>query len=692
MVTATTTNKKKDGHIYWHMAEFNLYKMVPTGDVRPYLASGGLTSEHIRRAKEALAEAEKVYVKGTTDSDFDTAAENLEQEYNVLLALLKNVLPVELTIDEANPRLYKIIIKRADKNSKVLSFDEPTSDKVKVVDNGANKSYQAWYFMPGENGILIKPFNGNGKVLSVDNKDDGQSKANIAAADIYKFQEWGFTRSTLSGCTDYFYIKLVGDDSAGTFSHNGGFSATSYMGIWSGGFNTSDGGSLFKFIDAEFSNENARYYQLSDVVDTMLEPKSDPGYPSEGYDEYAEAYTTAKALQYSGNANSSASCYEAYVELQTAYQTWKTSTGEIFKPVHGAVYRIRNYVNNVGSGASKNHYLAVDGAQMIFSTVASASGVNDMWVCLKYGENDYRFVSALGTLALGWKCGAENPQSYQITTGTDNMFGAVTFVGNSVAGSNKLSLTNHLYLGRGAVQFDQSSAKMQETNWSTDWYLETVEDANVVFERTIPAGHHWGTLYLPYAVEVPANLTAYYANSVDATNKVVDLQDVGNVIPAYTAVIVNRADDNATETFSFKQTAKTGTAVNGNKFAGRIIASAVGGANDTNNYYLLLNAGKGEAFYWVYKECDGTGEITTPGKHDGGYIKCDANKAYLAVPSTATSAGALSFRFGGDTTEIDEVIGENGEVKAIYDLQGRKLTEITEPGVYIVDGKKIVVK
>ena len=691
MVTATTTNKKKDGHIYWHMAEFNLYKMVPTGDVRPYLASGGLTSEHIRRAKEALAEAEKVYVKGTTDSDFDTAAENLEQEYNVLLALLKNVLPVELTIDEANPRLYKIIIKRADKNSKVLSFDEPTSDKVKVVDNGANKSYQAWYFMPGENGILIKPFNGNGKVLSVDNKDDGQSKANIAAADIYKFQEWGFTRSTLSGCTDYFYIKLVGDGSAGTFSHNGGFSATSYMGILSRGFNTSDGGSLFKFIDAEFSNENARYYQLSDVVDTMLEPKSDPGYPSEGYDEYAEAYTTAKALQYSGNANSSASCYEAYVELQTAYHTWKSATGDIFKPVHGAVYRIRNYVKSVGDGASKNHYLAVDGAQMIFSTVASASGVNDMWVCLKYGENDYRFVSALGTLAFGWECGAENPQSYQITTGTDNMFGAVTFVGNSVAGSNNLSLTNHLYQGRGAVQFDHSSVKKQATNWSTDWYLETVKDANVVFERTIPAGHHWGTLYLPYAVEVPANLTAYYANSVDATNKVVNLQEVDNVIPAYTAVIVNRADDNATETFSFKQTAKTGTAVNGNKFAGRIIASAVGGANDTNNYYLLLNAGKGEAFYWVYKECDGTGEITTPGSHDGGYIKCDANKAYLAVPSTATSAGALSFRFGGDTTEIDEVIGESGEVKAIYDLQGRKVVNPKE-GLYIVDGKKVFIK
>jgi hypothetical protein len=35
---------------------------------------------------------------------------------------------------------------------------------------------------------------------------------------------------------------------------------------------------------------------------------------------------------------------------------------------------------------------------------------------------------------------------------------------------------------------------------------------------------------------------------------------------------------------------------------------------------------------------------------------------------------------------------ENGEIKAIYDLQGRKLTKITEPGFYIVDGKKVWVK
>ena len=41
---------------------------------------------------------------------------------------------------------------------------------------------------------------------------------------------------------------------------------------------------------------------------------------------------------------------------------------------------------------------------------------------------------------------------------------------------------------------------------------------------------------------------------------------------------------------------------------------------------------------------------------------------------------------------VDEVKAENGEVKAIYDLQGRRLNAITEPGIYIVNGKKVLVK
>ena len=47
---------------------------------------------------------------------------------------------------------------------------------------------------------------------------------------------------------------------------------------------------------------------------------------------------------------------------------------------------------------------------------------------------------------------------------------------------------------------------------------------------------------------------------------------------------------------------------------------------------------------------------------------------------------------GGEETGINEVNGENDEVKTIYDLCGRKVSSIEKPGIYIVDGKKVIVK
>ena len=189
--------------------------------------------------------------------------------------------------------------------------------------------------------------------------------------------------------------------------------------------------------------------------------------------------------------------------------------------------------------------------------------------------------------------------------------------------------------------------------------------------------------------EVPENITADYATAtaVDVSNKVIGLTEVENVIPSYTAVLINRADDGATETFSFDYTTEKGNAVTGDVFEGRIMETYVGDAN--YNYYLLLNASKGEAFYWVAKEYAEDGGAAGS---NGTHIKCEANKGFLALSAGTTNAGALSFRYGGDTTEVDEIESENGEVKTIYDLQGRKLSEITEPGIYIVNGKKVLVK
>ena len=43
-------------------------------------------------------------------------------------------------------------------------------------------------------------------------------------------------------------------------------------------------------------------------------------------------------------------------------------------------------------------------------------------------------------------------------------------------------------------------------------------------------------------------------------------------------------------------------------------------------------------------------------------------------------------------TGITEVKGEDGKVKTIYDLSGRRVKTIAERGIYIIDGKKTLVK
>ena len=50
-----------------------------------------------------------------------------------------------------------------------------------------------------------------------------------------------------------------------------------------------------------------------------------------------------------------------------------------------------------------------------------------------------------------------------------------------------------------------------------------------------------------------------------------------------------------------------------------------------------------------------------------------------------------AYEFTG-TTGIENVKGENGKVKTIFDLTGRRIESITAPGIYIVDGKKVLVK
>ena len=911
---------------------------------------------------------------------------------------------VRLTTDEANPVLYKIVIKRADDNSKVLRYDN-NDGKVAVGDNNTDRTWQAWYFMQGDNGITIHPFNANGDVIGVNDNGDGAGKVTTAAEGVNAYDEW-----TLVERADGYYNIQISDGS-NYLSHNGG--GSNKMGLWDGN-PTGDGGTLFKFVEAEFTNDNAHYYQLSDmksIITANVYGGTSVGlYTMDAVTAYREgACATAQALVDAGSAtSSSADCYAAYQALLTgkaalAYNApaankvyyivstasgdgrgyctgkyvhtyteshvhtnatwgnhtydqrhllfdnaadisqlslaafqfeetgtlgsykmknlhtglyvksfnkdaehlgaeadaqvvtlvpvtdgqvalkignnnpmhaqndysvivswtaepnnpstwtineatnleemykltvpesgfatlnlafnvvlpegvaaydfvesdiaqaeggdrreftlrpvatdgevlakntpviikaiageynlkatlsndnvkngtagsvlrgnyWQTTVGTaqvnylpavvdnglVFNKVNaddtavaantvwavlstadngatiyeyvpapeaptveiaaGKVYRIKNYTVNTPD-EYKYHYLMNSNVSIAFPTSVEADDKSAMWVCTSVDADThkYTFVSALGTAAFGWQGVAEDALEYTISDGT--IAGTVTLAN----GTTSLALTTEAYHNSGKVAFNQASngIKVQHADhWSTDWYLEEVNNPGVSFTKSISKDNEWATMYLPYAVAIPEGVVAYYAAADGAiVDKTINLTQLNGTIPAKTAVLLHRAEAAATEgetpaaptTNEYTFNLADDVEAVANLFEGKIMQTAISAVNA--KVYLLIKYNKKEAFYWMADEYNASCEFVGTG---AGYVKCDANKGYLTLP-VQDAASSYSFRYEG-TTGVEEVKGENGEVRTIYDLQGRKLTEITKPGFYIVDGEKVFVK
>lgn len=74
-------------------------------------------------------------------------------------------------------------------------------------------------------------------------------------------------------------------------------------------------------------------------------------------------------------------------------------------------------------------------------------------------------------------------------------------------------------------------------------------------------------------------------------------------------------------------------------------------------------------------------------------VKLGAQRWYLDIVTNGSKPqAAISIRAVDGTTGINEVKTDNVEVKAIFDLTGRRVAEMTVPGIYIVGGKKVLVK
>lgn len=152
----------------------------------------------------------------------------------------------------------------------------------------------------------------------------------------------------------------------------------------------------------------------------------------------------------------------------------------------------------------------------------------------------------------------------------------------------------------------------------------------------------------------------------------------GYYVPANTGVLVYSTE--ATAPYYFPKEAQTVT-LPANQLKP---APADGGAFTAETgykYYKLAydnyTAKTGLGFYW--------------GAENAGAFKVKPGTAYLAVPESDAS-NAKGFAFDGETTGIENVNVAANQSKTIYNLNGQRISNMSQAGLYIVNGKKVVIR
>ena len=199
--------------------------------------------------------------------------------------------------------------------------------------------------------------------------------------------------------------------------------------------------------------------------------------------------------------------------------------------------------------------------------------------------------------------------------------------------------------------------------------LKNIDEMSAVsFDITI-AGSGYSSLAKPFGLDFanasPTGLEAYVASAVTASDVTLTAKTEA---PASTGVILK-----GTAGSKYTIPAKNGAAsVGTNKLKTAVTATALA----DGSFYIL----KGGKFCLVTGAADEAAR-TVP-----------AGKAYLLASDVPNNAPELAFDFGGETTSISDVRNKISDVKGdIFNLAGQRVAQPTK-GLYIVNGKKVVIK
>lgn len=507
---------------------------------------------------------------------------------------------------------------------------------------------------------------------------------------VWKFTKSEFTSSSTNECNRY--------DGAFPFSITNGayylmMGDASMAGVKA--YSTVDAGSRFQLIVADNTSdftqacktvEAYEFKTRKEQITTVLEPNVDKlGYPTK------DAWNAFKSTVASAQQVS---------EVNTALDALLAVNNLVY-PTDGQAYYIRP-VNKGATNRSANRlYCGTDNTLSI--GVGETDNASAIFYCHKVGEHKYIFTNNAGKYmrfradgkdfngdGSGFADAYGNEQIFtlypmqnvtgnnakfpsdNITKGDINQLGLFLLQGQLASSS---TAQHYLMAKTSDKTFHNSTSSdvyYQESGNTCAFYLEEAEQQNVVKTTALTVGEvsaNVATYSSPFPVKLPEGVDAYIAKQ-DGENIV--LQKITGALPANTGVILS--SENATEYIPTARTTETeATEIADNKLVATT-GSAV--ADDINAYILSKNENETKA---VFKKLSATNRTIAQYK---AYLKLDAG----------TQPANLSLAFAGSNlTGIQNVTETSAKSKTAYDLAGRKVGKL-QKGIYIVNGKKVIVK
>ena len=250
--------------------------------------------------------------------------------------------------------------------------------------------------------------------------------------------------------------------------------------------------------------------------------------------------------------------------------------------------------------------------------------------------------------------------------------------GEAVSTETTSAITDHIYEIAEAFQAAGNIYTLKVTNDNNTQITKIVvyaKDETVAGAINIATEEGYGTFYTDKNYVLPQGLTAFGYTSIDGNNTLTKSVEyvAGDIVPANTAVVVKGAKGS----YNYYNTEEVATkTIEKNLLKGVTTDTRIEASSGVKRY-ILTRADDGIlAFY----------------RTNTGNIIVKANRAYLEVP---TAMAVASFSLEGTATGINNVV-TTAVKQGIYTISGVRLNATTTKelpaGIYIVDGKKVIVK